>query len=118
MPDSCPVLSGYCPVSGWVVIKSLGSVLNQAIEDTLSDETKKRAPKSTHQAAKMMGIGSTIISAAKAIAKVSPETIEDIKNGHITITEATQKLKSEGVLTPGKFIVFTPGIITMNHDNS
>lgn len=78
--------------------QSVGSALNQPIKATSSVESLKRIPKATQEASKIMGVGSTLISAAKAIAKVSPEMIEKIQSGEITVTTATKELQESGVL--------------------
>lgn len=90
------VLSGGDKVSD--VARAVGSALNQPIKATSSVESLKRIPKATQQASKIMAVGSTLISAAKAIAKVSPEMIEKIQSGEITVSVATKELQESGVL--------------------
>ena len=78
--------------------QEVGSAMNQPLKATSSVESLKRIPKATQQASKIMGVGSTLISAAKAIAKVSPEMIEKIQSGEITVTVATKELQESCVL--------------------
>jgi hypothetical protein len=54
--------------------------------------------KSAKEAGRIMGVGKTLVVAAKAIAKASPEMAEAIKNGDITVSTAEKKLKESGVL--------------------
>ena len=84
--------------------QELDSALNEPIKATSSSESLKRIPQSTQQASKIMGVGSTLISAAKAIAKVSPEMAEAIKNGNMTVSAAKKKLKESGVLGSKKTV--------------
>jgi hypothetical protein len=78
--------------------QSVNSALNEPIKATSRAESLKKIPQATQQASKIMGVGSTLISAAKAIAKVSPEMIEKIQSGEITVTVATKELQESGVL--------------------
>ncbi len=78
--------------------KEVDSVLNQPLNATSSAESLKRIPQATQQASKIMGVGATLISAAKAIAKASPEMIEKIQSGEITVTAATKELQETGTL--------------------
>ena len=78
--------------------QSVNSALNEPIKATSRAESLKKIPQATQQASKIMGVGSTLISAAKAIAKVSPEMIEKIQSGEITVTVATKELQESCVL--------------------
>ena len=78
--------------------QSVNSALNEPIKATSRAESLKKIPQATQQASKIMGVGSTLISAAKAISKVSPEMIEKIQSGEITVTVATKELQESGTL--------------------
>ena len=80
------------------IARAVHSALNQPIKATSSAESLKKIPQATQQASKIMGVGSTLIAAAKAIAKVSPEMIEKIQSGEITVTVATKELQESGIL--------------------
>jgi hypothetical protein len=60
--------------------------------------------KSAKEAGRIMGVGKTLVVAAKAIAKASPEMAEAIKNGDITVSTAEKKLKESGVLGSKKTV--------------
>lgn len=80
------------------IARAVHSALNQPIKATSSAESLKKIPQATQQASKIMGVGSTLIAAAKAIAKVSPEMIEKIQSGEITVTVAKKELQESGTL--------------------
>lgn len=88
----------------------VGSVLTQPVKPTETvPKSESRHPTSTQRAAKILGVSTTLIKAVKAIDKVSPETIEKIKAGEITVTAATKKLKEAGILpTKPKKVVAQP----------
>ena len=74
-------------------------VLAQPLESTENPTMlPKNNIKSAKEAGRIMGVGKTLVVAAKAIAKASPEMAEAIKNGDITVSTAEKKLKESGVL--------------------
>lgn len=77
------------------VVPELAQPVGTPETPTMSPKNNIRA---SQEAGKIMGVGKTLVVAAKAIAKASPEMAEAIKNGNITVSAAEKQLKISGVL--------------------
>jgi hypothetical protein len=77
------------------LVPELAQPLESLENPTMSPKKNIRA---SQEAGKIMGVGKTLVVAAKAIAKASPEMAEAIKNGEITVSAAEKQLKNNGVL--------------------
>ena len=74
--------------------------LQSATDNELVDELERRGLNLAviQQAAKLVGVSVKLVLEAKAIASVSPEMVERIMAGEITLTAATKELKEKGFI--------------------